>query len=76
MKALIKPQYVDHIPRAIKGDRQVSDMLNGKKELGNMQYLLDNLDLTQVLERDVKQLSGGELQRFAIALTAIQRADV
>ncbi|CDZ97816.1 rnase l inhibitor-type atp binding cassette protein [Phaffia rhodozyma] len=76
LKALIKPQYVDHIPRAVKGDRKVEDMLNGKKELDNMQYLLDNLDLTQVLERDIKQLSGGELQRFAIALTAIQKADV
>jgi len=51
-------------------------MLNGKKELENMQYLLDNLDLNQVMERSVTKLSGGELQRFAIALTAIQRADV
>ncbi|KAL7412660.1 P-loop containing nucleoside triphosphate hydrolase protein, partial [Mrakia frigida] len=76
LKALIKPQYVDHIPRAIKGERTVSEMLNGKKELENMQYLLDNLDLNQVMERSVTKLSGGELQRFAIALTAIQNADV
>lgn len=76
LKALIKPQYVDHIPRAIKGERTVNEMLTGKKELDNMDYLLENLMLTEVLERGVTKLSGGELQRFAIALTAIQKADV
>jgi ATP-binding cassette, sub-family E, member 1 len=76
LKALIKPQYVDHIPRAIKGERTVTDMLDGKKELDNKDYLVDQLDLFEVLDRSVTKLSGGELQRFAIALTAIQRADV
>lgn len=76
LKALIKPQYVDHIPRAIKGERTVSEMLDGKAELENKDFLVKNLDLKEVLERDIKKLSGGELQRFAIALTAIQAADV
>jgi translation initiation factor RLI1 len=31
---------------------------------------------TQVLDRDVEHLSGGELQRFAIAVVAAQQADV
>lgn len=30
----------------------------------------------QVLDRDVEHLSGGELQRFAIAVVAAQQADV
>lgn len=30
----------------------------------------------QVLDRDVEHLSGGELQRFAIAVVAAQLADV
>ena len=76
LKALIKPQYVDHIPRAIKGERTVVEMLNGKKELDNIDYLSDNLDLGPVMDRGIQKLSGGELQRFAIALTAIQKADV
>ncbi len=33
-------------------------------------------DLGAVLSRDVSQLSGGELQRFAIAMCAVQKADV
>ena len=33
-------------------------------------------DLTQVCDRDVENLSGGELQRFAIAVVCCQKADV
>ncbi len=76
LKALIKPQYVDHIPRAIKGNMTVDAMLDSKLELDNKQKLCDELELNEVLTRDVSQLSGGELQRFAIAMTCIQRADV
>lgn len=76
LKALIKPQYVDHIPRAIKGSQTVNQMLESKLELDNKQRMLDELELNVVLERDVSQLSGGELQRFAIAMTCVQQADV
>ncbi|KAI0298718.1 P-loop containing nucleoside triphosphate hydrolase protein, partial [Multifurca ochricompacta] len=76
LKALIKPQYVDHIPRAIKNQMNVSKMLDSKLELDNKQKLCDDLELNKVLEREVSQLSGGELQRFAIAMSCIQRADV
>lgn len=76
LKALIKPQYVDHIPRAIKGTMTVSQMLDSKLELDNKQQLCDELELNNVLDREVSQLSGGELQRFAIAMSCIQQADV
>ena len=38
--------------------------------------MIEELDLDAVLERDVRQLSGGELQRFAIAVVAVQDADM
>lgn len=76
LKALIKPQYVDHIPRAIKGNMSVNQMLDSKLELDNKKQLCDDLELNEVLTREVVQLSGGELQRFAIAMTCIQHADV
>lgn len=76
IKALIKPQYVDHIPRAIKGSQTVSQMLDSKLERGNKDYMCDVLELNEVLTREVGQLSGGELQRFAIAMSCIQQADV
>lgn len=34
------------------------------------------IDLRPVLDRDVENLSGGELQRFAIAVACVQMADV
>lgn len=76
LKALIKPQYVDHIPRAIKGTQTVSQMLDSKVELNNKEHMCDVLELNEVLEREVGQLSGGELQRFAIAMSCVQRANV
>ncbi|KAG8884775.1 Fe-S cluster-binding ribosome biosynthesis protein [Tulasnella sp. 331] len=76
LKALIKPQYVDHIPRMIKGQMSVTKMLDTKHERDNKDKIVDDLDLGAVLERDISQLSGGELQRFAIAMSCIQKADV
>lgn len=76
LKALIKPQYVDHIPRMIKGAMTVDQMLDNKLELDNKQQMCDLLELNEVLGREVVHLSGGELQRFAIAMSCIQKADV
>jgi ATP-binding cassette subfamily E protein 1 len=76
LKPLIKPQYVDHIPRAIKGKQTVSQMLDSKCERDNKEEILLALDLHVVLEREVTQLSGGELQRFAIGMSCIQKADM
>jgi ATP-binding cassette subfamily E protein 1 len=74
MKAIIKPQYVDHIPKAIKG--VVGEILTQKNEHGARDYIVELLDLANVIGRGVQDLSGGELQRFAIAVVAVQHADV
>jgi len=54
----------------------VDQMLDSKLELDNKQKMCDDLELNHVLGREVSQLSGGELQRFAIAMSCIQKADV
>ncbi|KAI9193680.1 P-loop containing nucleoside triphosphate hydrolase protein, partial [Polychytrium aggregatum] len=72
--AIIKPQYVDNIPRAVKG--QVDAILTQKMERNNKQELIDQLDLGNVLNRDIENLSGGELQRFAIAVVCVQAGDM
>jgi len=76
LKALIKPQYVDHIPKAIKGGKTVIQMLQSKSQQDNLEQVLDLLDLKVVQDREPNQLSGGELQRFAIGMTCVQKADV
>merc|ERR1739844_714801 len=74
LKAVVKPQYVDQIPRAIKGAVQV--LLNKKDEKQNQMEVCKQLDLLKVRGRNVEDLSGGELQRFAIAMVCIQKAEI
>lgn len=74
IKAIIKPQYVDAIPRAIKG--QVGEIVKRKDERDVADFIIDELQLRAVLDREISVLSGGELQRFALAIVAVQEADV
>lgn len=74
LKAIIKPQYVDHIPKAVKG--KVGEIMSSKNQRNNMEMAMTELDLNHVSGREIEVLSGGELQRFAIAVVVVQEADV
>ncbi|ONL97708.1 ABC transporter E family member 2 [Zea mays] len=74
LKAIIKPQYVDHIPKAVQGN--VGQVLEQKDERDMKSELCVDLELNQVIDRNVGDLSGGELQRFAIAVVAVQNAEI
>ncbi|XP_040187513.1 ATP-binding cassette sub-family E member 1 [Rana temporaria] len=74
LKAIIKPQYVDQIPKAAKGP--VGTILNRKDETKTQTRVCELLDLTHLRDRNVEDLSGGELQRFACAVVCIQKADI
>lgn len=54
----------------------VGELLDNKDEKGVKTQLCHDLELDKLLERNLKDLSGGELQRFAIAERAIQNAGV
>lgn len=44
LKAVIKPQYVDQIPRAVKGtDRTVETLLKGRVGLDNYEEIIDSM---------------------------------
>eukprot|EP00357_Protocruzia_adherens_P032035 CAMPEP_0114996748 /NCGR_PEP_ID=MMETSP0216-20121206/14503_1 /TAXON_ID=223996 /ORGANISM="Protocruzia adherens, Strain Boccale" /LENGTH=602 /DNA_ID=CAMNT_0002361027 /DNA_START=25 /DNA_END=1833 /DNA_ORIENTATION=- len=74
LKATIKPQYVDYIPNTVKGN--VDTVLNSKDKKGIKDQIIADLELGNVLDREIGNLSGGELQRFAIAIVAIQNSNV
>jgi len=74
LKAIIKPQYVDQIPKAVKGT--VKQVLDKKDERDIQPFYIEQLELENVLDRKVEDLSGGELQRFALGVVAVQEADV
>mmetsp|Transcript_27968 Transcript_27968/g.67855 ORF Transcript_27968/g.67855 Transcript_27968/m.67855 type:complete len:659 (+) Transcript_27968:377-2353(+) len=80
MKATIKPQYVDQIPQMAKG--KVANMLKQRDDRSEAEgwdvtaWATREAELNHLLDRDVRVLSGGELQRFAIAACAVQQSDV
>jgi hypothetical protein len=53
----------------------VGEVITEKDQRGQKEALLKDLDLEQVLDRNVENLSGGELQRFAIAVVAAQEGE-
>ena len=70
----VKPQNVDKIPKRIDGT--VGEMLSKVDERGIFEEITKELGLYHLLERKVKELSGGELQRMAICATLMKEADV
>jgi len=74
LKVAYKPQYVDKIPMAHKGI--VGDLLSRVDEGGRMKSICDELELNEVLDRELSVLSGGELQRVAIAACCLKDVDV
>lgn len=54
----------------------VGKLLKQNDERDIMSELCADLELNQVLDLKVGDLSGGELQRFAIAIAAMKNADI
>ena len=65
VKISYKPQYIDMIPKVVKG--KVGTILSKIGPEDRVNKLIDALELRNLLDRDVSVLSGGELQRLAIA---------
>ena len=73
IKAILKPQMVDQLPKVVKG--KVKDLLQNVNERDKLEYVCHELQLENVLDRKMENLSGGELQRVAIAATVLREGD-
>jgi ATP-binding cassette, sub-family E, member 1 len=73
MRASIKPQLVYLVPKAFKGTPK--ELLKKYDERKVTDELVQQLSLQNVLDRDIAQLSGGELQRLAVAVAAAKDAE-
>jgi ATP-binding cassette subfamily E protein 1 len=73
MRASIKPQLVYLIPKAFKGTPK--ELLKKYDERKVTDKLVQQLGLQNILDRDISQLSGGELQRLAVAVAAAKDAE-
>jgi len=45
-------------------------------ERNKKDYVCERLELNHLMDRKIEDLSGGELQRFAIAITIMKNVDV
>ncbi len=73
IRTATKPQYIDFIPKVFKGT--VRDLLKSTDERGQLGSILPLLKLDTLLDHDIATLSGGELQRVAIAACIARDAD-
>ena len=69
-----KPQYVDKIPHVVKG--RVGELLKKLGDGDKLRYIADAMELEHLMEREIQVLSGGELQRLAIAACLMREADL
>ncbi|MEM3737145.1 MAG: ribosome biogenesis/translation initiation ATPase RLI [Candidatus Bathyarchaeia archaeon] len=74
LKVVHKPQYVDAIPRRVKGE--VGEVINALDERGKAAEVMRLLELNGLSRRPVEVLSGGECQRLAVAAAICREADV
>jgi ATP-binding cassette subfamily E protein 1 len=74
MKVVHKPQYVDKISRLVSG--KVGEILGKVDERNKLNQLSEQLQLKTIWNRNLKVLSGGELQRVAVAASICREADV
>ncbi len=68
-----KPQYVDRIPDQFDGT--TSELLAPTDERGALDDLTERLSIDPVLDQPIGDLSGGELQRVALAAALARDAD-
>ncbi len=74
LRVFLKPQTVDMLPKIIKGE--VGQILSKVDETGKLDEVKAMLGLENIWERNIANLSGGELQKVAIAAVMLRDADV
>ena len=68
-----KPQYVDRIPDRFGGNTR--ELLEHTDERGVLDELVERLSIGPVMDQAIDSISGGELQRVALAATLAREAD-
>lgn len=73
LKASIKPQQVYNLAKVFDGNAK--ELLEKYDERGKAKELIQQLGLQNALENKLTDLSGGELQRIAVAVAASRESD-
>ncbi len=73
IRVSVKPQYIEGIPKVYSG--KAAELLKRVDEIAAFDEIVEKLNLSAAITRDVKDLSGGELQRLAIAACMLRDAN-
>ncbi|MFX0044133.1 MAG: ribosome biogenesis/translation initiation ATPase RLI [Candidatus Hodarchaeota archaeon] len=74
VKIVLKPQDITIIPKYVSG--KVFDLLKKNDVEDKLDEIINQLNLTEIMDRDISVLSGGELQRVAIAAGYLKDGDI
>jgi len=73
LKVSHKPQMVNMLSKVVKG--KVGAILERIDERNKLDEISKALEIDQILDRNISKLSGGELQRIAIAAATLKDVD-
>ncbi len=73
IESAYKPQQVERLPEVYDG--KVRELL-AKIDETRVEEVAEKLDIDHLLDRELEQLSGGELQRVAVASTILKDVDL
>ncbi|KAG0441554.1 Translation initiation factor RLI1 [Dictyocoela muelleri] len=87
IETAMKIQYVDELPIILNSEHgskiekktkkmTVGDAIKFEREVENVDEIVQTLNLGHLMNREIDNLSGGELQRLAIALTCMKNKTV
>lgn len=76
LSSIVKPQYVDRLPRVMKG--KIKDLLKKSDTSDRFDEIVTELGLEGILEKEICEgkISGGELQLMSIAAALLKDVDL
>jgi len=76
IKSVVKPQYVDKLPKVMKG--KIGDILKKTDTKGDYKDIVEKLDIKSILNKKIekREISGGELQLVSLAAAFLKDVDL
>lgn len=76
ISSIIKPQYVDKLPRVMTG--KIIDLLKKSDTSNKFDEIIEELGIKNILDKEIDKvtISGGELQLMSIAAALLKDADL
>jgi len=72
-----KPQTITDLPKVkAVADKPISELLEAADSSGRLKNLKEDMSLTEIWDRPINVLSGGELQRVAVTAAIVREGDI